>query len=259
MKLSLSNWIFYRYPLDKNIQLVKSLGFKNLEFNLICVKDRAKESVDEAKKLISSFGLNCLTVHSAGLYAKNSREVEKAVFYGKTSIDFAYKLSAPILVVHSYVSRKVSAELRGKFLSQIFSRLKNYANRLNVKLALENLSLDSKGFGRSVSEVKEVLNVIGVDDVGLTLDFCHSQETGETFKFLDEFKGKILNIHLSGNSHKTFTRKTKKLEDFLKKLLEANYSGPLTLELKPKCRFKNVLKTRMVVEGILKSLGCFAF
>ena len=255
MKLSLSNWVFYRRPLDDCIGLVKKLGFKNIEFNMICVENKAKESVYKVKELINHYGLNCLSVHSAGLYVKNEKEVEKAVFYGKTSIDFASELSTPILVVHSYVSRKISKNLRKKFLKQIFLELEDYADKSDVKLALENLSLDSNGFGRSVSEVEEILRVINIKKLGITLDFCHAEEIGQTYNFLENFKDKIVNIHLSSQKHGNFNRKNSNLEAFLKKLLKINYKGPLTLEPNPRCKFGGIFKTKTVIEKVLEEFN----
>ena len=141
MRLSLSNGIFSKYPLDENIAAVRRLGFENLEFNMKCVEEEDEESVYTAKKLIDAHGLNCLTVHAASLHVKDENEIAKAVYYGKVSADFAHKLSAPLLVVHSNVSRRLSETLRKKFLAKIFKELNSYAKSLSLKPACENLSL----------------------------------------------------------------------------------------------------------------------
>jgi sugar phosphate isomerase/epimerase len=192
LKLSLSNGIFSKYTLEENNAAVRKLGFENVEFNMKCVEEEDEEAVYPAKTLIGAHGLNCLTLHAASLPVKNSSEIAKAVYYGKVSADFAYKLAAPVMVVHSNVSRKLPSNLRRKFLTQIFGELNPYTKGLGLKLALENLSNPSKSFGKNVAEIEEALGIIG-GDVGVTIDFCHSETTGQTLNLLEKYGNRLLN------------------------------------------------------------------
>jgi sugar phosphate isomerase/epimerase len=250
LKLSLSNGVFSGYSLAESIAAVKRLGFDNLEFNMKCVEEEDEEAVYPAKKLIEAHGLNCLTLHSATLPVKNETEIPKAVYYVKVSADFASKLSAPVMVVHSNVSRKLPEKTRRKFLTQIFGELNPYVKRLGVRLALENLSNPSKSFGANPAEMEKVLGVIG-GDVGVTLDFCHAKTTGQTLSLLEKFGNRLLNIHVSNRQHEPFNRETPALKTFLAKLREYKYSGPLTIELNSKCTTKQILQTKIVIEKIL--------
>ena len=157
MKLSLSNGIFSKHPLTENIAAVRRIGFENMEFNMKCVEEEDEEAVYTTKKLIDAHGLNCLTLHAATLHVKDESEIAKAVYYGKVSADFAHKLSAPVLVVHSNVSRKLPENLRREFLGKIFRELNPYARRSGLKLSLENLSHPSRSFGKNVAEIEEIL------------------------------------------------------------------------------------------------------
>ena len=161
----MSTGVFFRHGLDENIAKVKRLGFGNLEFNMKCVEEEDEEAVYVAKKLIDSYGLKCLTLHAATLHVGSEDDIPRAVYYGRVSADFAYKLSAPILVVHSNVSRTVPENLRNKFLKLIFKELAPYAKNLNVELALENLSYASSGYGKNVDELDEVLGIVDKDGV----------------------------------------------------------------------------------------------
>ena len=187
MKLSLSNGIFSEYSLADNIAAIRRLGFENLEFNMKCVEEEDEEAVYPAKQHIEAHGLNCLTLHSATLPVKNENEIAKALYYVKVSADFAHKLSAPVMVVHSNVSRELPENLRRKFLTQIFGELKPYAKRLGLKLALENLSHESRSYGENVAEIDEVLSVVDNNDVGVTIDFCHAETTGQTLSLLEKY------------------------------------------------------------------------
>jgi len=259
LRISLSNGIFAECPLDENIATVRGLGFENLEFNMKCVEEEDEESVNTAKKLIDSHGLTCLTVHAATLHVKNETEIAKAVYYGRVSADFAHKLSAPVLVVHSNVSRKLPENLRKEFLAKIFKELTPYAKHLDLKLALENLSYASSGFGKNVAEIEEILNIVNDGTMGVTLDFCHAEASGQTLNLLEKYKKRLYNVHISNRAHKPFDSPTPNLNSFLTKLQEYEYSGPLTLELNSKCTTGEILRTKAILEKILgrrNGAGC---
>ena len=252
MKLSLSNGIFSRLALDENLAAVKRLGFDNIEFNMKSVKKENDTSVYTAKKLVDDYGLNCLTLHAATLHVKDEVEIHRAVYYGKISAHFAYKLSAPIMVVHSNVSRKLPEEQRRKFLARIFKEVKPYAESLGLKLALENLSYASSGFAKNVAEIEEVLGVVDGGSMGLTLDFCHAMASGTTISLLEKYHGRLCNVHMSDRAHKPLTEETPNLKAFITKLQGYGYRGPLTMELSQKCTTEDILKTKGILEEILR-------
>jgi len=255
LRLSLSNGIFSKRTLYENLTSVRELGFENLEFNMKCVEKGNEDSVFTAKELIDSNGLNCLTVHAATLHVKDESEIATAVYYGRVSADFAYKLSAPVLVVHSNVSRKLPENVRNRFLAKIFAELNRYAKRLNLKLALENLSYASSGYGKNVAELEEILSVVDEGSMGITLDFCHAEATGQTISLLEKYKNRLCNIHMSNRAHQPFDMETPNLNYFLTKLREYGYSGPLTMELSSKCSTEAILKTKTIIEKTLKKLS----
>ena len=252
MKLSLSNGIFCKRALEENISEVKRLGFGNLEFNMKSVEVEDDVSVYVAKRLVDDFGLKCLTLHAATLHVKDEVEVHRAVYYGKISLEFARRLSAPVMVVHSNVSRKLAESQRHKVLEEIFVELTLYAKKLNVKLALENLSYASSGYGKNVDELEEIFGIIdSAGTMGFTLDFCHAEATGQTLSLLEKYHNRLCNIHMSNRAHRPFEAETPSLTALMKKLHEYGYAGPLTLELSRKCSTEQILKTKSVLESIL--------
>jgi sugar phosphate isomerase/epimerase len=253
LRLSLSNGIFSKFPLDENIAAVSRLGFKNLEFNMKSVEVEDDISVYAAKSLVDAYGLKCLTLHGAVLHVKDEVEVHRAVYYGKISLDFARLLQAPVMVVHSNVSRKLPEAPRHRVLAQVFNELSAYAKRLNVKLALENLSYASSGYGKNVAELEEILGIVDDGNMGVTLDFCHAEATGQTMSLLEKYKNKLRIIHISNRAHKPFEAETPKLKAFLTKLQEYGYSGPLTMELSRKCTTEQILETKAVIKKVLNT------
>lgn len=251
LKLSLSNGIFSKQVLADNLSSVKRLGFDNLEFNMKSVEEDNEECVHTAKKLIDSYGLNCLTLHAATIHVQSEAEIAKAIYYGKVSADFAHTLSSPVLVVHSNVSRRLPEALRSKFLAKIFKPLRRYAESLSIKLALENLSYASSGFGKNVAELEEILGVVDDGAMGVTLDFCHAEASGQTVSLLEKYSRRLLNVHVSNRAHKPFVEETSSLNAFIAKLQQCGYRGPLTLELNSKCTMEQVLQTKMIIQKSL--------
>jgi sugar phosphate isomerase/epimerase len=251
LRLSLSNGIFAKYPLDENIAAVKRLGFENLEFNMKSVKVEDDVSVYTAKRLIDTCGLTCLTLHAATLHVEDEVEVHRAIYYGKISLEFARLLHAPVMVVHSNVARKLPEPPRHRVLARVFSELSAYAKSLNVTLALENLSYASTGYGKNVAELEEILGVVDDGTMGVTLDFCHAEATGQTLSLLEKYGHKLCNVHISNRAHRPFDAETPELKAFLAKLKEHEYSGPLTMELSRKCKTEQITETKAIIEKLL--------
>lgn len=252
LKLSLSNGIFRKFSLEENISEVKKLGFQNLEFNMKSVDVEDDVSIHRAKELIEKFSLHCLTLHAATLHVKDTVEVHRAVYYGKISIEFARTLLAPVMTIHSNVSRRLPESERHKALREVFRELASFAKESNVRLALENLSYASSGYGKNLAELEEVLGIIDEEgNMGFTLDFCHGEATGQTFTLLDKYHKYLCNVHLSNRAHKPFDSPTPTLVAFIQSLREYGYAGPVTLELSRKCKIEDILKTKKVVEDIL--------
>jgi len=254
LELSISNGTFSKLSLQENIAMVKQLGFKNVEFNMKSVEVEDDISIYNAKNLIQIYGLRCLTLHSAVLHVKDEVEVHRAVYYGKVSLEFARLLQAKVMVVHSNVSRKMAEPRRHRILASVFAEISDYAENLNVKLALENLSYASSGYGKNVSELEEIFRIVDEERrMGFTLDYCHAEATGQTFDLLEKYHNQLSNVHVSNRAHKPFETGNSRLDSFIAKLLDYGYTGPLTLELSRKCSNEMILKTKAVLEDTLIS------
>jgi len=251
LRLSLSNGIFSKRPLAENIAAVSRLGFENLEFNMKSVAVEDDVSVYAAKRLVDAYGLKCLTLHAATLHVKDEVEVHRVVYYGKISLEFARLLQAPVMVVHSNVARKMPEAVRRVVLKRVFTELSAYAKRLSVKLALENLSYASSGYGKNVAELEEILGIVDDGAMGVTLDFCHAEATGQTLSLLEKYRDRLCNVHMSNRAHKPFDFETPMLKTFMAKLEDYGYSGPLTMELSRKCTGEQILKTKAILENFV--------
>jgi sugar phosphate isomerase/epimerase len=253
MKLSLSNGIFCKLRLDVNFAAVKQVGFQNIEFNMKSIKKEHDTDVYREQKALAASGLNCLTLHSAVMHVKDPIEIHQAVYYGKISLECARVLHAPLMTVHSNVSKTLPRQVRERCLREVFDEIKPFAKSLGIKLALENLSYTSTGFGKNVEQLEEVLNVIDPDGkMGITLDLCHALETKEMDNLLDAYDKRVCNVHMANKAHKPFTQETPELTRFLTKLHDCDYEGPITLELEHKTPMEDIAKSKALFEKLLK-------
>jgi len=253
MKLSLSNGIFSRLRLDGNFATVKHLGFENIEFNMKAIKKEHDTDVYREQKALAASGLTCLTLHSAILHVKDPIEVHQAVYYGKISLECARALGAPLMTVHSNVSKKLPLNVREKCLTEIFNNeIKPFAKKLGIKLSLENLSYTSTGFGKNVDQLEEVLSVIDDGTMGITFDLCHSLETKETDNLLEKYGRRVCNVHMANKAHKPFTEPKPELTGFLASLHGYGYAGPITLELAHDTTMEEIAKSKALFDKLLK-------
>ena len=253
MKLSLSNGIFSKLRIDGNFAAVKKLGFKNIEFNMKSIKKEHDTDVYREQKALGASGLNCLTLHSAVMHVKDPIEVHQAVYYGKISLECARALNAPLMTVHSNVSKKLPRQVRKKCLRIVFDEIKPFAKSLGIKLALENLSHTSTGFGKNVEQLEEVLGVIDTEgEMGITFDLCHALETKEMDNLLDKYGKRVCNVHMANKAHKPFIQEAPELTRFLNKLNDCGYEGPITLELEHKTPMEEIAKSKAFFEKLLK-------
>jgi len=253
MKLSLSNGVFSKLSLNGNFAAVKQLGFKNIEFNMKAIKKEHDRDVYREQKALAASGLNCLTLHSAILHVKDPIEVHQAVYYGKISLECARALGVSLMVVHSNVSKKLPRNVMERCLNEVFNdEIKPFAKKLGIKLALENLSYTSTGFGKNVEQLEEVLSVIDDGCMGITFDLCHALETKQVDNLLEKYGSRVCNVHMADKAHKPFIEPKTELMSFLARLHSYGYDGPITLELLHDTPMKEIAKSKALFDRLLR-------
>ena len=206
-----------------------------------------------SRRRLAASGLNCLTLHSAVLHVKDPIEVHQAVYYGKISLECARALHAPLVTVHSNVSKQLPRQVREECLAEVFGEIKPFAKKLGIKLSLENLSFNSTGFGKNVEQLEEVLGVIDPEgEMGMTFDLCHALETKVMDELLEKYGRRVCNVHMANKSHQPFMEKTPELTSFLSTLHGCGYEGPITLELHHSTPMEDIAKTKAFFDKLLQ-------
>lgn len=252
MKLSLSNGIFSKLGIQENFAQVRQLSFENVEFNMKSIKKERDTDVYREQRALAASGLKCITLHSASLHTKDPIEVHQAVYYGKISLECARALSAPLMTVHSNISKKLPPKVREQCLEEIFNReIKPFAKSLGIKLALENLSFTSTGFGKNIEGLEEILGVIDDGEMGITFDVCHALETREIDNLLDKYGSRVCNVHMADKSHIPFTEEKPELTHFLTRMHDFGYEGPITLEIAHGTPLEEIEKSKVLFDRLL--------
>jgi sugar phosphate isomerase/epimerase len=253
MKLSLSNGIFSKLGIKENFAQVKQLGFGNIEFNMKSIKKEHDTDVYREQRALAASGLNCLTHHSASLHVDDPIEVHQAVYFGKISLECAHALGAPLMTVHSNVSKKLTQFDRKICLEEIFNKeITPFAKKLGIKLALENLSYTSTGFGKNVEQLEEVLGVIDPrGEMGITFDLCHALETRQVDNLLEKYGGRVCNVHMANKAHKPFTEPKPELISFFDGLHSFGYKGPITLEIAHNTSMAEIANSKALFDKLL--------
>lgn len=217
------------------------------------IKKEHDTDVYREQKALSTSGLNCITHHAAVLHVKDPIEVHQAIYYGKISLECAKALNAPLMTVHSNISKKLTRQIREKCLRDIYKEINPFAEKLGIKLSLENLSFNSTGFGKNVEQIDEILAVIDLKGkMGITFDLCHALETKVTDSLLEAYGKRICNVHMANKSHKPFVQTTPELTNFLNALHSYSYDGPITLELNQNTSMEEIAKTKILFEDLLQ-------
>lgn len=108
-----------------------------------------------------------------------------------------------------------------------FKKIIDYANTLNIKIALENT--------RNLGHAEYVFDNISADNLGLCFDTGHYHTFFKDDFDFEKFKGKVFAIHIhdndaSGDLHQLPFDGTIDWNDLMLKIKRTGYSGPITME-----------------------------
>lgn len=220
----------------QTINFVKESGFKNV-FVQWYDKDweiSQQEQVDLCKKL----GLNIIFAHlgyqNINDIWEDTKEGEMLVNRYQNDIKECKENGITMVIMH--LTSKSKAPMYNEIGLDRIKRITDYAKKLNVKVAFENTKI--KGY------LEYVLSNITDEHVGICFDVGHYHaHFNDEFSF-DFFKDRIFAVHLHDNDqtddqHLLPFDGTVDWDSSMKKLIGANYNGPITLEL---CYRKDYLK-----------------
>ena len=212
----------------ESIDAIKKAGFKN-----VFIQWYNKEwacSQEEQLKYIKKLGLNVIFAHlgyqNINAIWEDGELGDKLTDRFINDIKICKENDIDMVIMHP--TTKFVAPIYNEIGLNRIKKIVNYAKELGVKVAFENLKI--KGY------IDYIIKNIDNDNVGICYDVghCHTH-------FKDEFdwklfKNRIFAIHLHDNDgtddqHLLPFDGNINWDNTVKNLKEANYNGPITLEV----------------------------
>ncbi|HOZ53997.1 MAG TPA: sugar phosphate isomerase/epimerase family protein [Bacilli bacterium] len=251
----------------KDIDTYESIdAIKKAGFNDLFLPWYNKENIffmNKVVKYIKEKNLNIIFLHLA---YKHINSIWKKGPFGwlliekyKRNISFCKKNNIPMVILHLTTGKRVP--MYNQLGIKRLKKLVRYAEKSNIKIAFEN--------NRFQGYLEYVFSNINSKNIGLCFDAGHYHvHFKDKFNF-DFFKNNIFAVHLHDNNgssdqHLYPFEGTINWEETLKKLKEAKYEGPITLEILYQKRYSNMSiqefysKSYLVAEKLSKIYDIFS-
>lgn len=246
-----------RFGEDGALKLIKEAGFDGFDYSLIrnlsdensvLLSEGYKEYAYKLRALADTLNLECRQAHAPFPVAKGEAEYDKVTF-GRIvrSIEIASILGAKTIVVHpiSFLNPYFpNKETLYQYNMEYFGKLIPYAEKFNIKLAIENMystgKFDDKKTDGVCSHAEEILryvNDLNSPFITACLDTGHAALCGEEPGELAlQIKDVLGALHVSDNNYKLDDHTipyaaSLDWEGFTASLAEIDYKGDFTFEV----------------------------
>ncbi len=195
----------YRDSVDKNVARAASQGFPAVEF---LINDPDQCDVDLLEKSLKETGteLACIntgyiaTVLKYTLISEDKAIMEKAMQKLKKCIDIAQRLDCFVgigLFRGACIPEKPISYSRD-LLVDVLKEASVYASARNVDLSFEATNRFEINFVNKTCEAVDIVNRVGYDNLGLTLDLFHIYlEDGNMYEAITMAKDCVKHMHFS--------------------------------------------------------------
>lgn len=227
-------------PFHRALSMIRNAGFSITALGgcLSHMDYTIKENLNIISTLLRNYDLRVDSVHAPFpeadyLFSLDKEEREKSIQHCKFACDAANAVESSIVVLHivqpyDIKDRPTQKKMEEEGKKSIESLIR-YAERRNVKLALEN------GQRPWYDEVLTAfLKEFNSPQIGFCYDSGHAHVQGSSFSLLKEFHNRLLTVHIHDNpgkdSHLLPYEGTIDWDEFKKIFHTINYSGSLLLE-----------------------------
>jgi len=229
-----------RFEPAKHMPLIADAGFKCIELNCaLGSKDFAydcEDKIDELVEASKQTGVRIYSVHSPGemfnlpgwSYAKHRGAIDMLKYFA----DLAVQLGADVIPVHAWPTKFMGREEGDALLRDALKELENHILEMPCRYAWENEFPD-----HTATEHLEWLRTLNPSSFGFVLDNGHCNLIGQDIgMYLPAASWRLCDLHLNDNDgtkdqHAIPGEGTFDWDGFLSKLDQADYVGPLMLEI----------------------------
>ena len=238
-------------PIEEYFEYVSRNGLQHMEIDLIAehsyLESFTQERVTKLKHLAEDFQID-LSLHTP--YSINpSDRIEKiryaSVAYLKGCVSLAEQLNATHITAHIgyYIGPQSSTERRLEALERLVLTLEEVIQRCeknNIRLALENVNFLSEFsefslLGDNINDFAFLYSKINSPLLNMCLDIGHANITEGVITYIENFKDKIINVHIHDNmgeydQHLNIGDGTVPWEDVGRAFKKIRYKGPFLSE-----------------------------
>ena len=220
----------------ETINAIKTAGFSNVFIQWY--NEKWEHSQEKQLSYIKSLGLNVLFAHlgyqNINSIWEDSAEGEKQVARYKDDIKICKQNGISMVVMH--LTSHSEAPMYGEIGLSRLRQIVDYAKDLGIRIAFENTKIKRY--------LDYVIDNIKDDNVGICFDSGHYHAHFKDEFDFEKYKNRIFAVHLHDNNgerdmHQLPFDGTANWKNIIEGLNEANYKGPIILEM---CYVEGYLK-----------------
>jgi protein FrlC len=248
MKISISSFVYFNYPLKEAIKRISMCGYKGIEIwggrPHAYRNDLADDEISDLRKLLEKLNLEISAFipaqfrYPTSLCSPSSRIREDSVSYIKDSIATSLKLGCNMVSIcpgHTLYGQGYENGI--KQLSASIREIHRYANDNGVILLIEPAHRFESDLILTVKDGIDFILKLGLDNLGIAMDTGHCHVNNESLvECVSLLKGLPYHIHIDDNlgtsdDHKIPGEGEIDFLPFFRELKRNGYDGFLTVEL----------------------------
>jgi protein FrlC len=248
MRLSLSSFLYFNYPLSEAIRRTAAAGFDAIDIwggrPHAYRKDLSDKETSDLRQVLRDEGLAVASFIPAQfryptcLCSPNQTIRQDSVSYIQDSIETAAALGSPVVSVcpgHTLFGQSIEDGL-GR-LSESLSAVAEFAARYKIRVAIEPADKYETNLLPTCAAALELANKLGYKNLGVLIDNGHAHVVGESAAEAARSLGdKLFHVHIDDNDglrdqHLVPGEGNFDFPPFITALREAGYTGFLGVEL----------------------------
>jgi protein FrlC len=248
MKISISSFVYFNYPLKEAIKRISMCGYKGIEIwggrPHAYRNDLADDEISDLRALLEKLSLEISAFipaqfrYPTSLCSPSSRIREDSISYIKDSISTSLKLGChKVSICPGHTLYGQGYENGMEQLSESIRELHRFAHDDGVILLIEPAHRYESDLILTVKDGVDLISKLGLDNLGIAMDTGHCNVNNESLvECVSLLKGLPYHIHIDDNlgtsdDHKIPGEGKIDFLPFLRELKRSDYNGFLTVEL----------------------------
>jgi protein FrlC len=272
MKLSLSSFVYFNYPLSEAIQRTAAAGFDGIDIwggrPHAYRKDLSDREIATLRQSLQDEGLAVASFipaqfrYPSCLCSPNGTIRQDSVSYIRDSIEMAAALGAPVVSVcpgHTLYGQSIEDGVER--LSESLCAIAEFAAKYDMRVAVEPADKYETDLLPTCAATLELVNKLEYANLGVLLDNGHAHVVGESAEeAVRLLGGKLFHVHIDDNNglrdqHLVPGEGNFEFPSFMMALREVEYEGFLAVELSWDYTIDPDSAARLTVERMNKILS----